>query len=162
MWGQAPWTTDLSGEVRVIAASTKSVAQCPSNVISIYLHTVLMTPAFLLLCVSISIAALLLRGSQRMRNSAPTLGLWGQWSPDISVLSNGFYLRSAPSFLSTGQSQRCCMEGGRWDLWNMVQQKRKRISGVYQLWNSGSPPSLANTRELVWLTHSVLGTSLPC
>lgn len=89
MWGQAPCTTDLSEEVCVIAASTESAAQCPSNVISIYLDTALTTPANPLLCfISMWTAvggAVLLRRPKSMWNSAPALGLWGQWSSGISV-----------------------------------------------------------------------------
>lgn len=47
MWGQAPWTTDLS-EMCVTAASTNSAAQGSAHVISLYPHTALLTPADLL------------------------------------------------------------------------------------------------------------------
>lgn len=84
MRGQAPCTTDLSEEVCVIAASTKSAAQCPSDVISICLQIAPTTPADPLLCfISMWAAvggAVLLRRPKSMWNSAPALGLWGQRS----------------------------------------------------------------------------------
>lgn len=84
MRGQALCTTDLSEEVCVIAASTKSAAQGPSDVISICLQIAPTTPADPLLCFISTWAAVggavLLRRPKSMWNSAPALGLWGQWS----------------------------------------------------------------------------------
>lgn len=150
MWGQAPCTTDLSEEVCVIAASTKSSAQCPSNVISIYLHTAVMTPADPLLCFISMWAAVggaeLLRRPKSVWNSAPVLGLWGQWSPGISVEMASSWGQLHP-FSPWDRVRDTGMERGRWDLWNMAQQKRKRAFGIHQPWDSGPPPSMAHTRE---------------
>ena len=89
MWGQAPCTADLSEEVCVIAASTKTASQCPSDIISVYVYTVLTAPIDPLLCfISMQVAmggAVLLRGPRRMWNQAPAPGFWGQWTPSIRV-----------------------------------------------------------------------------
>lgn len=73
----------------VIAASTKTASQCPSDIISVYVYTVLTATIDPLLCfMSMQVAkggAVLLRGPRRMWNPAPALGFWGQWIPNIRV-----------------------------------------------------------------------------
>lgn len=136
----------------------RAAAQCPSKVISIYLHTSLMAPADPLLCSVAMWAAVggagLLRRPRSMGNSA---GVSGHRS------SVGRWLLSEVSSILSLRGTETLHVRGKMNWWNMAQEKRKRITGAHQHWGRGSLQSLAHTRHcLVSWTHPWCANVLPC